>query len=989
MLVVKKHIFRHIVQRILVLTIASASVLNIDSLLAAESLWIGAPQSKPYADSEPVKVTASKGNYQRLDSEILQQSFHDKESVITLAIPLPDGTLADFTLTPSNVMSSQLAERYPEFMSYEAVQVDEPANIGRFTITHKGLSGIFRQQGQWVLLSPLYENNDEEYVSYYYKDSTGESLLANTYDDSLIAAVSASDDTVAAVTTAEKSTGDSLITYSLALSATGEYTAAVGGTKADAVAEMVTLVARVNQILLVDTAIQFELIDNEDIIYTDADTDPYTNTDSSTDLATNQTIIDDAIGTDNYDIGHLLATNPGGLAYVGVVCNASYKAQGYSGNTSPQGERFYIDLVIHELGHQLDAEHSFNAEDTNDCTTDQRSSSRAVEPGSGSTIMSYAGLCSGQNIETANDPYFHASSVEDIRDYVEFGRGSTCGTTTSLANSSPSVSLTAASYSIPANTPFLLTAEASDSDGDELTYIWEEMDAGGDSGGTATGTEMSTDNGANPLFRSYEAVSDNYRYFPALTDVLEDTLSFGEVYPATDRELNFRVTVKDNLGGVNTADVTLDVIDTGDAFAVTQPSATSTWEGNTEETVTWDTASTDSSPISCDAVDITADLDGDNEFDTLLVSGTDNDGEALVDVPNTATSVARVMVSCSDNVFYAVNPAEFTIYEGADAVAPVIDGQVELSVDEDDSITITLDDLEVSDSDSSYPDNFTLTLQAGSDYTLDGNTVVPDADFYGELSVTATVNDGISDSNSYPLVITVNAVNDAPVIDGQVTLSLESDESLTLTLDDLSVTDPDSSYPDDFTLSVDSGTNYSLEGSATIVPDEDFDGDLSVPVSVNDGAADSDTYTLLISVTYVNHAPVANDDTETLSQDSEATLIDVLSNDTDSDDDTLSISNITYTGSSNVSISSDQISYEPEAGLSGTESISYTVSDGSLTDTGILTITIEATETTDTTDSSETSQSSSSSGGSVGFWGLALLSSMAMLRRRRRQGDES
>ncbi|MBU2979306.1 reprolysin-like metallopeptidase [Alteromonas sp. C1M14] len=892
MQVVAKRVFSHIAKRIAVVGLSGVSALSVANVVAADGLWIESAQGKASGYTQQKKVSVAKGNYQTLDSAVLEERFADKSATITLAIPLPDGTQGDFTLTPSQVMSASLASRYPQFMSYQAAQVDAPKNIGRFSLTHKGLSGIYRYNGKWVLLSPVYEDNNEEYVSYYYQDGEGESLLASTVDDVLEAASLAEEDQDPQVATAQKTTGDTLITYRLALSATGEYTQAVGGTKEDAIAEMVALVNRVNQILLVDTAIQFEMVDNEDIIYTDGDTDPYTNSDSADDLATNQTVIDDAIGTDNYDIGHLLATNPGGLAYVGVVCNGSYKAQGYSGNTSPQGERFYIDLVTHELGHQLDAEHSFNAQDSSDCAEDQRSNNSAVEPGSGSTIMSYAGLCSGQNIETSADPYFHAHSVEQIRDYVETGRGATCGTRTSIDNLAPSVSVDSSGYTIPANTAFYLEASATDDDDDVLSYTWEEMDAGGDEGGTADGTEMSTDNGANPLFRSYQASALSYRYFPALADVLTGTVSFGETYPTTDRELNFRVTVKDNLGGVDTADVTLEVSDTGETFAVTQPVASSIWEGNSEENVTWNTANTQSSPISCDTVDITADLDGDNVFDTTLSSATDNDGTQSVVVPNTATTVARVMVSCSDNVFYAVNPAAFTIYASELAVAPIIEGQADLSVDENSSITLTLDDLEVTDTDSSYPDNFTLTLETGSNYTLDGNTVIPDLDFYGELSVSATVNDGVNDSISYPLVITVNAVN---------------------------------------------------------------------------------------------AAPVASDDTATVEQDSGEAFIDVLSNDSDSDGDTLSITSITYTGSSLVSINDDEISYQPEAGLSGTESIKYTVSDGALTDSATLTITVNAAETeqTDSNDSADTT-SSDSGGGSLGLGWLALLSGVTFIRLRRR-----
>ncbi|MGY0590556.1 MAG: tandem-95 repeat protein, partial [Paraglaciecola chathamensis] len=273
-------------------------------------------------------------------------------------------------------------------------------------------------------------------------------------------------------------------------------------------------------------------------------------------------------------------------------------------------------------------------------------------------------------------------------------------------------------------------------------------------------------------------------------------------------------------------------------------------------------------------------------FDSVLISDTPNDGEQAIFSPNTITTDARVMVSCADNVFYAVNPASFRITQGSSNVAPVIDSQAVLSVNEEGSIAITLDDLQVTDPDSTYPDNFTLALQAGNNYTLENtSTVVPDANFNGELSVTVTVNDGIDDSNAFPLVVTVNPVNDAPQ---------------------------------------------------------------------------------------------ATNDTQTVAQDSTATLINVLSNDTDIDGDTLSISDISYSGSGTVSISGEQISYQPAAGFSGNDSLSYTVSDGSTTDTGTLTITVTATPTNNT----PTSGNSSGGGGSLGYFWLGLLSLTALTRRR-------
>ncbi|MGY0637947.1 MAG: tandem-95 repeat protein, partial [Paraglaciecola chathamensis] len=226
--------------------------------------------------------------------------------------------------------------------------------------------------------------------------------------------------------------------------------------------------------------------------------------------------------------------------------------------------------------------------------------------------------------------------------------------------------------------------------------------------------------------------------------------------------------------------------------------------------------------------------------------------------------------------------------------------------------------------------------------------------------------------------ITQGSSNVAPVIGSQAVLSVNEEGSIAITLDDLQVTDPDSTYPDNFTLALQAGNNYTLENTSTVVPDANFNGELSVTVTVNDGIDDSNAFPLVVTVNPVNDAPQATNDTQTVAQDSTATLINVLSNDTDIDGDMLSISDISYSGSGTVSISGEQISYQPSAGFSGNDSLSYTVSDGSTTDTGTLTITVTATPTNNT----PTSGNSSGGGGSLGYFWLGLLSLTALTRRR-------
>ena len=252
-----------------------------------------------------------------------------------------------------------------------------------------------------------------------------------------------------------------------------------------------------------------------------------------------------------------------------------------------------------------------------------RRGSTAFEPGSGSTIMAYAGKCEGQNLQRNSDPLFHAGSIEEIRNILAPHQNlSNCGlsqdqvTPPITTTSPPEVSVAQASYVIPANTPFSLTAQATDPDGDELTYIWEQIDAGGNSGATGSRAEVQQDNGSNPLFRSFVATANPTRYFPTLSSLLNDTEILGEVLPSTNRDLTFRVTAKDNKGGVNAADVSLSVSDTGQAFSLSQP--TGSWVGNTTQTINWQTANTQNAPISCANLTLLMDIDGSGEFATTV-----------------------------------------------------------------------------------------------------------------------------------------------------------------------------------------------------------------------------------------------------------------------------------------------------------------------------------------------------------------------------------
>ncbi|MDO6709616.1 M12 family metallo-peptidase [Aliiglaciecola sp. 2_MG-2023] len=834
------------------------------------------------------RQTVATGNELTINPIEFTSLINNQTSEFELSVPTPEGDYLIFKLQQVRVMAEPLAEKFPLVRSFTGYNVNNPQDKGRFDLSPDGLSAMFKIDTQWAILTFDKLGNTLDYVSYWVKDEiTPEQQKSQLAQQQDYLTLPATIKTVSKKATsldpdAARANGNAITTYRIAISTSGEYTAANGG-EAGTIAELAKLINRINQILLTDLAIQFELVANNDrIIYTDSSTDPFVN-DASDDLEANQIVIDDLIGPDNYDIGHVLNTDSGGLATIQSICIEDFKARGQTGSNRPFGESFYTQLVIHEFGHQLGAEHTFNASNAAGCSEDQRSRNAAVEPGSGSTIMSYAGLCSSQNIQNDSDDYFHSFSVEQIQSLLSRRN---CGSTETNGNAIPIISSSEINHSIPANTPFVLTAQATDSDNDLLTYSWDQVNPGGFDGATESVQEMSEDNGFNPLFRSYPPSDASSRYFPQISQVLNDSIGFGEAYPTTERALTFELLVRDGNGGVITQFANINVEPTDTPFSVTTPIADARWIGGQSHLVDWQVASTNSAPISCSAVDILLDADGDNVFESTLLANTANDGQQNVTSPSTSTSSARIKVRCSDNVFYAVNPGSFEIVPGSDPVAPLITGQIERTELEDTSFVISFADLLVDDPDSSYPSNFSLDVSPGANYVANETSVSPNPDFSGSLIVNISVNDGVSDSNVFPFTVQIEAVNDAPV-------------------------------------------------------------------AVNDSI--------------------------TIDQDSGTINIDVLSNDTDADQDSLIISEVTYVGSGRVSINNGQVSYTPANGYFGSDSIIYRIEDPSFaTDSATISITVNQEVLTPTP---LPTPDDSSGGGSFGW--LLMLLAAARLRGRR------
>lgn len=599
-----------------------------------------------------------------LASAPLESQVSAKNSSTILALPTPYGTVAHFRIVNAAMMEPGLAAKYPEIRTIRGQGIEDPAAVLDADITSLGFHAQVQSPNGWFYIDPYWHLDTSAYAVYS-RDAVGppSTPFAELSDGSeaMRSAVGglgddpSGDDGGGGI--AMRSSGATLRTFRLANAATGEYTAYFGGTVAAGQAAIVTAINRVSGIMETELAIRLVLVSNNDsLVYTNSSTDPYSNNNGSTMLGQNQTNVTNVIGSANYDIGHVFSTGGGGVASLGVVGVNSSKARGVTGNSSPNGDSFWVDYVIHEMGHQFGADHTFNG--VNGSASGNRVSSSAYEPGSGSTIMAYAGICGADNLQAHSDPYYHTRSYDQIRAYIESAAISSVGTSTSTGNGIPTVNA-GGDYVIPTGTTFALTAVGSDPDGDTVTYGWEERDLG------AAQALSAADNGASPIFRSLNPVLSPTRVFPKLSSILSNSYTTSEKIPAVARTTsNYRVTIRDNRadgGAVNQDDMVLTFVNTGSAFAVTGLDSSLSWTGGTAQTITWNVAGTTGNGINTSQVNIRLSTDGGNTFQYLLAGNTANDGSEIVTLPAIVTSAARIKIEAVNNVYFDISNANLTI----------------------------------------------------------------------------------------------------------------------------------------------------------------------------------------------------------------------------------------------------------------------------------------------------------------------------------------
>ncbi len=567
-------------------------------------------------------------------------------------LPMADGSTRKFKICESPIMTPQLEAKIG-VKTYRVKGIDNPAETGRLDLGPNGFHGFVRStNGQSFVIEPSRRGDQSNVFVYLRSDNfrprdftcavTGFPGLNGLRSNPTLGILGA---------------GDSIKTYRLAMNADGEYTQFFGGVT-QALAAIATSINRINSVYELDVAVHLNMTYAK--AWPDPNTDPYTDSDGGAMLGENQTETDASVGDANYDMGHVFSTGGGGVAALNSVGVSGRKAMGVTGSGAPVGDSYDIDYVAHEMGHQFGGTHTFNGT-SGACGGGNRTDSTAFEPGSGTTIMAYAGICGAEDVQPHSDPYFHLGSLQQMTAWRNDPQSG--GTQTSTTNHTPTANA-GSDITIPRNTPFKLTASGTDPDGDTLTYCWEDWDLG-----TAT---PSTDNSTRPLFRSLNPTLSPTRFFPKFATWMAGTSDQWEFLPDVDRTMKFRVTVRDNhAGSGGYAEDEMTVTVAGAPFRVLEPSTAVSWLGFSTHTVTWDKGGSTATNVN-----IYLSTDGGNSYAngtaTLVKANTPNDGTEDIVLPNVNTTSARIIVEGAGQGFYDVSDVNFTITPDTSASAPIL-----------------------------------------------------------------------------------------------------------------------------------------------------------------------------------------------------------------------------------------------------------------------------------------------------------------------------
>lgn len=681
--------------RIKLLSIKALFFLLLPLMLSAQNNeW---QQLKEVRKVEDVSLeNLDKDNFSifQLDIESLKSKLVDAplrseySGTSNTVVYFPDvsGNLQQFRVVETAIFSSQdNASLHKNIKTYLGSRLDNSGTRIRFSVTPLGFNAMVSEPGkETYFIQPVTKVSNGQYL--VYNRSARNETNVNDAFECLTEDLHLSSRETMNTLLARDANDQLLRTFRIAVSVTQEYTSfwddgndANGIDRDDALAQMVSTLNRTNEVFEVDMAITFLLVDTVDdpaldLIYSPTFPDPY-GSDLNGGLQTNLTA---TVGESDYDIGHLLdyGGNNGNAGCIGCVCESG-KGSGFSSHSfldndgGPYMSDFFdIDYVPHEIGHQMGANHTFSY--------GSEGTGVNAEPGSGTTIMGYAGITGANDVQDHSDPYFHYFSINQILTNVSSAPNN-CAVTTNITNNPP-VANAGTNYTIPQGTAFILKGSATDPDGgDILTYTWEQID-----NGVTTSSNFGPTKTTGALWRSRPPSTSPNRYMPILQRVLDGELTESNPVESIDnttwetvstvgRNLNFALTVRDRqeTGGVgqtpqtsyDTMTVTVD--GSSGPFTVTSQDSNVTWDAGSTQTVTWNVAGTDAGSVNTPTVNILLSVDGGQTFPYILASDVPNDGSHDITVPLTGgdTSTARVIVEGNNNIFYAVNSSEFSIQE--------------------------------------------------------------------------------------------------------------------------------------------------------------------------------------------------------------------------------------------------------------------------------------------------------------------------------------
>lgn len=575
---------------------------------------------------------------------------------VEVHIPSPEGQILRFALQKSVTLPLELSKKYPDIQTYQGYGIDNAQQKIRLELTPSGLHAMMWLGGKIAMLEPFQGNQHIAYWAENYPISSG---LDGMVDLSEGKGSPVERDIQQGGIPQHRDLEGDILVYRIAIAADTGYTHFFGG-KQNALAEIAVILNQANEIYMREASIQFQLVANNDLIIFDG-ASPYSFIGvGQNDVLTaseNQVVLDTAIGSANYDLGCVLRRTSGiggqGMfSDLAAVCQSPNKGTSSVSASSPQGPLFFTS-VLNLIGRLFGATSTYNQ--INSPCQGIRFGNTAFEPGAGSTIMGFFTGCSPA-VALMRDNYFHAASLEQIHTYSRTGLGATCPTTIVSNNQKPTVSVGMSGFMIPTSTPFELIGDANDPDGDSLTYCWEQMDLGPEGH-----PDMPVGNA--PLFRSFLPTPDSNRIFPQISDLVLNQQTTGEILPDYGRDMNFRLTIRDQEGGINEADISFEIDSTAGPFSLIYPNDPfmDHWTGGTCEQILWDVANTDNALVNCQTVNILLSTDGGYTFPYTLAEHIPNTGSAVVLIPEVNSTACRIKIQAADNVFFTLSNFDFTI----------------------------------------------------------------------------------------------------------------------------------------------------------------------------------------------------------------------------------------------------------------------------------------------------------------------------------------